>query len=191
MQISGMNAPVRHPSNFSSGEFRRLVSAGGFGDTRVELRRGMILKASPQHISRARIKRLLSRAIETTLSAARRKWTVDQEVSVAFFEGFEPLPDIVVWDDAGAPIEGPVPAATVKLIAEISDSSLADDLGEKLLDYARGGLAEYWAADIKGRVILRHAAPSEAGYARREATRFGEPTAWLAASDLVVDTQTL
>ena len=148
---------------------------------------------NPQHVPHARAKRLLAEAIKAGLYAAGLPWIVDQEVSVDFADGFQPLPDIVVWDPAAAPqdLNGPVPAAAVRLIVEIANASLSDDLGEKLEDYASGNLPEYWVADAKGRLILRHAGPNANTYARREAARFGETFASLVYPSLSVDTSAL
>jgi Uma2 family endonuclease len=187
-----MNAPIRLKT-FTNAEFERLARSGGFGDARVELRRGMIAEMSPQFASHARVK---MRLVITLLDAVKRAglpWEVWSEVSVAFADGFEPLPDIVVWNPAEAPanLDGPIPASAVKLVVEVSDTTLADDLGEKLEDYAKGGLAEYWVADVKGRIILRHAGSAPTGYARREPVQFGQQAGSLETSALVVDTATL
>lgn len=187
-----MNAPVKLKT-FTNAEFERIARAGGFGRVRVELRGGMIVEMSPQYVPHANVKMELTFALAAALKAAGLGWKVTTEVSVAFFDGFEPMPDIVVWDPGEAPadLDGPIPAAAVKLIVEVSDSSLADDLGEKLVDYARGGLAEYWVADAKGRLLLRHCGPQADGYARREPLRFGETAAALTLPALSVDTKAL
>lgn len=188
-----MNAPHPTLKTFTNAEFQRLARSGGLGDMRVELRRGMIATMSPQHVPHGRVKRLLAKAIETALNGAGLNWILDQEVSVDFGDGFEPMPDIVVWNPAEAPadLDGPIPAAAVKLIVEVSDASLADDLGEKLEDYAKGGLAEYWVADVKGRLILRHSGASATGYAKREPLRFGEAAPLLTVAGVNTDTSAL
>lgn len=188
-----MTVLQRTPRPFTNAEFEKLVRAGGFGDVRVELRRGAIVKMSPQYVPHAAVKTALAKALETALTSAGLEWEVYQEVSVSFGSGFEPLPDIVVWDPSAAPakLEGPVPAEAVKLIVEIAETTLADDLGEKLEDYARGNLPEYWVADVKGRLILRHAGPQENGYARREPSRFGETASSLVYPSVAVDTAKL
>ena len=187
-----MNAPAKLKT-FTSAEFGRIARAGGFGRARVELRGGMIVEMSPQHVPHASVKRLLAKAIEAGIERAGLPWIVDQEVSVAFFDGFEPMPDIVVWNPAEAPadLDGPIPANAVKLVVEVSDTSLADDLGDKLADYARAGLAEYWVADIKGKLLLRHDGPEASGYARREPLRFGEAAPMLTVPKLSADTKAL
>jgi Uma2 family endonuclease len=188
-----MNAPHRAPATFTNAEFQRLVRSGGLGDTRVELRRGMIVKMNAQYVPHGTVKRLLAKALEAALAAAGLDWTVDQEISVAFGDGFEPMPDIVVWDRAAvhADLSGPIPASAVKLIVEISDTTLGDDLGEKLEDYASGGLAEYWVADVQGRIVLKNCEPRTQGYGQRQTGRFGETMTSLVYPSLSVDTSTL
>jgi Uma2 family endonuclease len=186
-----MNAPVRAPTQFTSAEYHRMARAGAFKDMRIELRRGMLVRMSPQHIPHAQIKYDLAQAFDAALKAAGSPWRVLTEVSVAAAEDFDPMPDIVVWDPAGvADQSGPIPIGAVKLVVEVAETSLADDLGEKLEDYAKSGLAEYWVADVKGRLILRHADPGPAGYARREPILFGQTAPWLTAP-LSLDTRRL
>ena len=188
-----MNVAHRAPSTFTNAEFERLVRSGGFGRVRVELRRGMIVKMNPQYVAHARAKTDLADAIKAGLHAAKLHWRVDQEVSVDLRSDFQPLPDIVVWDPAAAPadLDGPIPASAVRLIVEIADSTLSDDLGEKLEDYATAGVSEYWVADVKGRQILQHSGPGNGTYAPREPAGFGEIITSRTYPGLRVDTSTL
>lgn len=108
------------------------------------------------------------------------------------------MPDITVWDSGAGDASdgGPIPASAVRLIVEAADSTLADDLGEKLEDYAAAGPAEYWVADVQGKLILQHTGPNvmaegKTGYARREPWRFGETVAWRTRSEIAVDTSLL
>lgn len=191
--LLAMNIRQPLPSAFTTAEFERLLQAGGFGDTRVELRRGMIVKANPQRMPHATVKWALTKSIEAALARAGLRWRAYNEVSVDFAEGFEPLPDIVVWEPAAVPsaLKGSMPANAVRLIVEVSDTTLADDIGEKLEDYATAGLAEYWIADVNGRRILRHAGPGGGTYARREPAGFGEAVASLVYPSIVIDTAEL
>jgi Uma2 family endonuclease len=76
-------------------------------------------------------------------------------------------------------------------VVEVADASLADDVGEKLEDYAAAGVAEYWVADVKGKILLRHAGPSVNGFAQRLTAHFGEAFSALAYPDLKIDTKAL
>lgn len=188
-----MNVSHRTPRPFTSKEFDRLVRSGGFGDVRVELLRGMIVKMNPVYVPHARTKRLLAEAINVGLANAYPAWIVDQDVSVDVAEGFQPVPDIVLWDPTVTPsdIDGAVPAKAVRLLVEVADSSLMIDLGEKLRDYANGGIAEYWVADVKNRRIIRHADPSAETYARTERAPFGDTFTSVVYPTLRVDTAAL
>jgi Uma2 family endonuclease len=188
-----MNIRHRQPSTFSSAEFEKLVRSGGFGDARVELRRGVIVKMNAQHLAHARAKNLLAKAIDAAVAQAFPAWSVYQEVSVAFAGDFNPVPDIVVWDPTAGPTDPdrPIPAASVRIVIEVADSTLPDDVGEKLEDYAGAGVAEYWVVDVKGRQILQHVGPGGDTYAERIPVAFGAAIASKAYPGLRVDTASL
>lgn len=176
-----MNALSPPSSRFSSAEFNRLLRAGGFGDVRVELREGMIVKMAPQFYRHGKAKRLIAEALQRAIIGAGLSLLVEQEISVAFGGDFEPLPDIIVWDPAavdGEP-DGPIPGAAVRLIVEVADTSLADDMGAKRAAYATADLAEYWVADLSAKVIHRHDAPAEERYRQASPVHFGEPAVGL------------
>lgn len=181
-----MNALVKTHPPFTSAEFYKMANKGAFAGLRVELRRGMILKMSPQYYPHASVKDDLTMALKSAVARAGLMWRVISEVSVSFAGGFEPMPDIVVFDPAMLPdASGPIPGAAMKLIVEVSDSTLADDMGDKREDYAQAGLAEYWVADVAGKLVHRHAGPAGAGYARQETLALGEPLAMLMRPDVV------
>jgi Uma2 family endonuclease len=189
-----MNIAHREPARFTTAEFERLLRSGGFGRTRVELRRGLIAKMNPQFVPHGTVKRKLAKALEATLYAARLDWTVDQGTSVDFAEGFQPLPDIIVWDwtaAAQSDLTGAIPGQAVRLVVEVADSSLPDDLGQKREDYAKSGLAEYWVADVKDQLILQCAQPQAGAYTKEVSTPFGAVTASLAYKTLHIGTATL
>jgi Uma2 family endonuclease len=165
-----MNALTFTPRRFTSAEFTRLAQSGGFGRLRVELRRGWMVEMSPQFTRDARMKMKVLSALEEAIEVAGLPFAVWTEVSVNFGAGFQPMPDIIVFDPALAPedLEGPLPATAVRLVVEVADSSLADDLGDKRAEYAETGLAEYWVVDVTARVLHRHATPEDRAFTRVE-----------------------
>jgi Uma2 family endonuclease len=186
-----MNAPTLTLARFTTAEFEQMARTGAFGSRRVELRRGLIVEMNPQHLPHGRVKHRLGRAVEAALAASGSALSLLPEVSVDFGARFEPLPDLVVWDESvGSNFLGPIPASAVRLIIEVSDPTLPEDLGDKLAEYAAAGLAEYWVADVKNSRILRHADPVGDGYGRREISAFGEPVAAL-TFPLTVNTASL
>jgi Uma2 family endonuclease len=93
----------------------------------------------------------------------------------------EPEPDIAVLAKAGTEyMGGNPPASDVRLVIEISDSTLAFDLGPKALLYARAGMPEYWVFDIGGRRLIVHRNPGARGYSTVTAYAEGESVAPLA-----------
>lgn len=52
----------------------------------------------------------------------------------------------------------------VRLVAEVSDSTLRDDLRTKAFLYARSGIPEYWVLDVISRRLFVHRAPHEGQY---------------------------
>lgn len=162
-------------ARFSDEEFEKMIGSNAFGDVRVELREGALHRMSPQHLPHARIKGDLLRELDLAIARTERALEVVVEVSVGFGGGFTPLPDIVVWKPSDAATV--VPGARVALIAEVADTTLSDDLGAKLVSYARAGVPEYWVADVAGRVIHQCWAPGAEGYGGRRVIPFGQDVA--------------
>lgn len=188
-----MNAIVPSPRRFTSAEFIRIAHSGGFGDLRLELRQGWIVEMSPQHVPHAGLKADIYDELRDALKRIGSSLKIMSEVSIDFAEGFQPLPDIVIWDPALAPadLDGPLPAKAVKLVVEVAASTLADDLGAKAMEYAAAGLAEYWVADVTARMLYRHTDPGGAGFARREPLHLRDEIACLTIPGLAIAAATL
>lgn len=175
-----MNAPLHQFQRFTTAEFHKMARRGAFNDIRVELRRGMLVKMSPKHVPHTLVQEDLTFALKLAIRAAGLPWRVGTEGSVSFGEGFDPMPDIVVFDPALLrDPQGMINPEAVKLIVEVADSSLEDDLGEKRDDYARFGLAEYWVADVNGRTVHMDADPKGGAFASTKKVSLAEPLAML------------
>ena len=77
----------------------------------------------------------------------------------------EPEPDIIVLarPTADFPERNPQPA-DLRLVVEISDSTVGFDLTAKAGLYARAGIADYWVFDIGARRLLVHRDPHQGAY---------------------------
>ncbi len=159
-------------SRFSDAEFERMVGAGAFDDMRVELRGGALHRMNAQHGPHLRIKTDIGAALINAVANADPPFEVSIDGSVAFGGGFIPSPDVFLWRPE--PVEGFIPGRTVVLIVEVADTTLGDDLGAKLLSYARADVPEYWVVDVGGRVIHQCTDPLEEGYRVRKITPFGQ-----------------
>ncbi len=80
-----------------------------------------------------------------------------------------------------------MPVASVALVAEVADTSLAIDLGRKAAIYAAAGVAEYWVVDLGARLIHQHWSPQGDTYGRREEMAFGGRIEAATISGLQVD----
>jgi Uma2 family endonuclease len=84
-----------------------------------------------------------------------------------------------------------MPLTKVRLLIEVSDSTLNIDLGRKADLYAKHGIPEYWVVDIEGKRILRHSGPGEGGYRVCNEVAFGVPLVAVTIAGLVVETERL
>ena len=83
----------------------------------------------------------------------------------------EPEPDLIVLTRPSGEFANPRPA-DLRLVVEISDTSLGFDLTTKAELYARAGIVEYWVVDIAARRLIVHRDPREGRY--RSVTAYGE-----------------
>lgn len=164
-----------------------MAAKGAFKGMRVELRRGMLLKMGPQYDPHGAVQGDLLRALNDAVRAARLPWQVQAGTTIAFGNGFEPMPDILLIDRSALPIQpGPIPPAAVRLVVEVADSSIEDDVGEKREDYALGGLVECWVADVKARTVIRHSEPKGDAFAVEAApVPLSQPIAMLTRPEVV------
>jgi Uma2 family endonuclease len=172
-----MNAPSRPPLILTDAQFEDMARKGAFAKVgRVELRRGMIEVMSPVYLNHSLILSRLFLVVATEVAAKLPGLVATTELSVKFGGGFQPVSDIVIWDETAlqGALDGPLPGGAARLVIEVLESTLADDLGEKMQDYARAGLPEYWVVDVKGRIVFLHTKPDQDGYKERNVVRFGE-----------------
>jgi Uma2 family endonuclease len=88
----------------------------------------------------------------------------------------EPEPDIIVLTRPTREFLSANPQpADLRLIVEISDSTLGFDLTKKAGLYARAQIADYWVVDVAARRIVVHREPSEGAY--RSIVVYGEQEA--------------
>lgn len=84
----------------------------------------------------------------------------------------EPEPDLIVLSRPSREFKDNPQPADLRLVVEISDSTLSFDLTTKASLYARARIVEYWVVDIPGRRIIVHRDPQEGQY--RSVTAYAE-----------------
>lgn len=167
-------------------DYERLVEAGAFGDAKTELIEGEVIVLSPQFRPHGMVKMDLYDQLRDVLRAQGSPFRPVVEFSIALSPENMPDPDVILTSEPRGPRA--VPRESIPLIIEVSDTTLADDLGVKLRLYARFGIPEYWVADVNGRVIHRMWLPFVDGFAQRDKVSFGDPLAAVTIGDLTIDT---
>jgi len=77
----------------------------------------------------------------------------------------EPQPDLIVLLKPSQEYrKGNPQPADIRLLVEISDSSLAFDLNVRARLYARAGIVEYWVFDVPARRLVVHRNPLNGSY---------------------------
>jgi Uma2 family endonuclease len=96
----------------------------------------------------------------------------------------EPEPDIIVLTKPSWEIRRANPQPEdLRLVVEISDSTLGFDLTTKAALYARAGIADYWVLDVPARRLIVHREPRNGRYQSIKAYKTHEAVAPLAALD--------
>ncbi len=147
---------------WSIAQYESLFSMGLLEDGRYELLDGDVVAKVPKTYAHAT-------AQSATLFLLTRLFGQDQvllPVSIVIGDDSMPDPDVIV---ATKPInacakQDYLQPGDVRVVVEVSDATIDDDLTRKAGIYARGGIAEYWVLDVSGRRLLVHGSPTETGY---------------------------
>jgi Uma2 family endonuclease len=173
-----MNAPLRLTTQeqlrLRVEDFLALADAGAIPNhERTELIDGSIYWVAPQHLPHSRMKSDLYNRLRDALKEARPDLCVLGETTVGMPPHDAPLPDVIVMQDIEG--DGIIPLEAVRLLVEVSVSTLRDDLGPKLKSYAAHGVPEYWVADVAKGVLHQMWSPTADGYEQRETIDVREP----------------
>jgi Uma2 family endonuclease len=76
----------------------------------------------------------------------------------------EPEPDLIVFSKPSREFTANPQPSDLRLVVEISDSTLGFDLTTKARLYASARIIEYWVVDIPGRRVIVHRDPLEGRY---------------------------
>ncbi len=170
-------------------DYGLLAEAGAFEGRRTELIDGEVIVMPPQFRPHGMVKLELYDELLIRLRAMGSPLRPVVEFSLDLSETSMPDPAITVTSEPRGP--NAVPLRSVRLIVEVSDSTLAEDMGKKLRLYAAAGIPKYWVADVNGRVIYQMWGPNDEGYAQSRAIAFGAPIAATTITDLTIDTSAL
>jgi Uma2 family endonuclease len=158
------------PARFSADEFLRMAELGAFDDMKLELDHGELVRMNPPNLPHGIGQAQISGALFQALKAADA--LAVGEVSIVLGRDTVRVFDaaVITKDALGEKILKP---EHVLLAVEVADTTLEQDLGRKLRDYATAKIPVYWVVDVNARVVHVMTQPSNGDY-RREVLRFGE-----------------
>ncbi len=149
---------ARH--RFTVDDVDRMVETGLIApDARMEILDGELLDMASEGETHLTFKMRLNRALILALGS---DWDLMPDGTLHLGPEDAPQPDFYVLK-AGAALK-PVDPATVVLIIEIADTSIAHDLGRKSGKYAQYGLVEYWVVDTNARHTHVLSSPADGVY---------------------------
>lgn len=141
-----VTVPQESLKRWTVGEVRRMIDAGAFEHPeRFELVEGLVLEKMGQNEPHAVGLMLFMEALRAVFGATA---TVVAGVPLTLSDISEPEPDIMVVQ---AGLRRGIGAEDVRLIVEVSDTSLRIDQTVKAALYARTGIQEYAILDVANR----------------------------------------
>jgi Uma2 family endonuclease len=152
-----MSAFTLPRKRWTRADMGKLLEMGLLDDCRYELIRGEIIAKIPQKPSHSVTITRLFRVLIAVFGVEYLR----PQLPIALSDEDEPEPDIAVTmlDTDKYEIRHPEPSE-VKLVVEVSLTTLRDDLGIKAELYAQAGILEYWVLDVDNRKLHVHRRPS-------------------------------
>ena len=146
-------------------DYHQIIESGVLEGKSVELLEGEIIIVSPE-------KPIHSSRIDTVADYLRSILQGKAKVREAHpitLDNSEPEADIAIvrFDSNNYASHHPYPQDIYWLI-EISNSTLAKDLEEKSLTYARNGIAEYWVIDLPHSKLWVFTQPQQNSYVNKQ-----------------------
>jgi Uma2 family endonuclease len=154
----------RHKFNY--GDVLIMAREGLLNGTRVELRNGELIEMSPQNPPHAlSLQQLDEHFNEIFRGRAKVFCQLPLRLEASMKNQNLPNPDLMLLKRKRY-TDHPLPE-DVYLLIEVSDTTLDDDLGDKLYDYAKVGIPEYWVFDIKANTFKVFTEPTNGDYSNR------------------------
>lgn len=143
-------------------DYHRMIAVGLLTGRHVELINGQIVDMAPElPIHRATYRRGV-KYLEALLG---NQAVVFSAAPITLPDDGEPQPDISIVRPPESCYDSQHPGpADIYWLIEVSNSTLAYDLGEKAQLYARHSIQEYWVVDIAARQLWVHQQSQNGAY---------------------------
>ncbi|MBB6052161.1 Uma2 family endonuclease [Armatimonas rosea] len=163
--MTPLTAPAPTPSprrkRWNRDEYHRLAEQGWLGTLRWELIQGEIVEVMPQSPTHSTGIMRLVLALVPIFGLE----FVRTQLPIVLGPLNEPEPDIVVTAGTVADYASQQPGAEdIRLLVEVSSTTLRDDLSVKAALYAQAGIPEYWVLDLENRRLYVHRNPNASGW---------------------------
>jgi len=170
--------------------YDRLAELGWFGDQRVELIEGRIVRMAAQLEPQVASVSLGAKAAARAFGAG---YYVRFQAPLVQGKFSKPEPDLAVVRGSERDYLNSGTPTTALLVIEISDTTLRQDRGRKASIYARWGIADYWILNLVDRQLEVHRDPVRDrkykmgfGYASIQVVKPGDSIAPLAAPQALI-----
>ena len=141
----------------------------GFTPERYELIDGEIIDKMGQNRPHAIAVTLLIKWLIAIFGGDFVQCQLAIEIADADRPSYQPEPDAAVLaQPVTAYLSEPPGPGDLRLVVEVSDSTLRGDLNTKAALYARAGIPEYWVLDVSSRRLFVHRGPANGTYATVE-----------------------
>jgi Uma2 family endonuclease len=153
-------------------QYMRIADSGAldaFGKT--ELIRGEIRVVNSQYMPHMRAKLALYRALYAAVTELALPLEVGSEGAARLGDDSMPEPDVFICAPTN---ELAAPASAIKLVIEVADATVRQDMGPKRRLYAEHAIPEYWVVLLNKRRVERFADPRDGDYARQDGFGFGD-----------------
>ena len=145
------------PFRWTVAQFHAVNATGVFAGRRPMLIHGVILEQGPMNPPHAIAIEILAELLRTVFGGG---WRIRSQLPLVLGLDTDPFPDFALL--VGNP-RAPTPThpTTASLVIEVSDTTLAYDMTEKVELYATANIAEYWVLDLNAQQlhIYRDPAP--------------------------------
>ena len=155
-------------------DYHHMIATGLLAGRSVELINGQIVNMAPElPIHRATYRRGV-KYLETLLG---HQAVVFSAAPITLPDDGEPEPDISIVQPPESRYDAQHPGpADIYWLIEVSNSTLAYDLGEKAQLYAQHTIHDYWVIDIAARQLWVHRRPMDGLYTSVETLTSGTLT---------------
>jgi Uma2 family endonuclease len=160
--LSANHYPFGHRKRWTVEHCRKLESMGFLEAGRYELIDGEIVEKVGQDL----VHSIATKKIFLALTHAFGADHVLMPVSVAIDDTNNPEPDVCVTQlrDVDYLSQGGVTISDLRLVVEVSDTTVWCDRDTKMHMYAAANVPEYWVLDLGARRLCIHRSPSPDGY---------------------------